>query len=96
MREGFARTRPEIDGVECRATAKPVVRPGLSALRCQADGRSFAFSSETRGDLTRDFQLTIAVTALERTLGPAATIRRFRRLGPCPVGWRIGDLGPRA
>jgi hypothetical protein len=84
MREGFARTRPEIGGVECRATAKPVVRPGLSALRCQADGRGFAFSSVTRGDLTRDFQMTVAVTSLDRTLGHAATTRR------------IGDLAPKA
>jgi len=96
MREGFARTRPEIDGAECRATARPVVRPGQSALRCQANGRGFAFSTQTRGDLTRDFELTVAVTSLDRTLGPAATTRRFRRLGACPAGWRIGDIEPRA
>lgn len=96
MREGFTRTRPEIDGAECRATARPVERPGLSALRCQANGRGFAFSTQTEGDLTRDFRLTIAVTSLDRTLGPAATTRRFRRLGGCPAGWRIGDQAPRA
>ena len=94
MREGFVRTSGEIDGVPCRPTARPVDKPGLAALRCEAEGRSYAFSTVTRGDPARDFQLTVAVTPLDRSLGPAQTTRRFRRIGPCPAGWRIGDEGP--
>lgn len=93
MREGFARTRTEIDGAPCRPTARPVERPGLSALKCESGGRSYAFSSMTRGDLARDFELTVAITPLDPALGPARTTRRFRRLGACPTGWRIGDEG---
>jgi hypothetical protein len=94
MREGFARTRAEIDGVECRQTARPVVKSGVSALRCEAAARSYAVSAMVRGDPARDFRLTVAVTPMDPALGAARQTHRFRRLGLCPAGWRIGDQGP--
>jgi hypothetical protein len=94
MRQGFVRTQAEVDGEPCHATARQVEKPGLAALRCEAEGRTYVFSTATHGDLARDFQLTVAVTPLDRSLGPAARTSRFLKLGPCPAGWRIGDEGP--
>ena len=97
MSEGFARTRAEIDGAPCQPTAREVVKPGMAALRCEAGGRSFAFTTASRGDPSRAFELTVAVTPLDRSLGRASRTTRFRRLGACPAGWRIGDeRAPRA
>jgi len=91
MRQGFVRARGEVDGAPCQPTAREVVKPGMSALRCEAKGRSYVFSTQTRGDPARDFLLTVAVTPLDRAIGQGSRTSRFRRIGPCPGGWRIGD-----
>lgn len=92
MHKTFAKTNPEIGGGPCIQTAPPVIRPGFSALRCEADGRRYAITSQTDGDLDRDFRVTVMVTPLSADLGPAQTTRHYRRLGACPAGWRVGDL----
>jgi len=91
LRQTFARVHAEVDGTPCLTTSGPVVREGLSTLRCATQGRSYAISSQAIGDPARDFRLAVTVTPLSRDLGPGRQIRRFRRLGPCPSGWQIGD-----
>jgi hypothetical protein len=96
MHRTFAKTNPEIGGAPCIETVPPVIRPGFTAHRCEADGRRYAITSQTTGDLDRDFRLTVMVTQLPggfgADLGPAQTTRHYRRLGACPAGWRVGDL----
>lgn len=92
MRKTFAKTNPEFDGAPCGETVPPVVRPGFTAHRCDAGGRRYAITSQTTGDLDRDFRLSVMVTPLSPDLGPARTTRHYRRLGACPPGWRVGDL----
>ncbi len=92
MHKTFAKTNPEIGGAPCIETVAPVIRPGFTAHRCDAGGRRYAITSQTEGDLDRDFRLTVMVTPLSADLGPAQTTRHYRRLGACPAGWRVGDL----
>jgi len=91
LRETFTRLAGEVEGVPCRVTSGPVVKPGLFALRCEEGGRTYAMASQTEGDAARDFKLTVSVTPLGAGVGPARAVRRFRRLGACPAGWRVGD-----
>jgi hypothetical protein len=92
MRGTFGKTNAEIAGAPCADTVPPVLRPGFTAHRCEVGGRRYAITSQTVGDLAQDFRLTVMVTPLSADLGPARTTRHYRRLGPCPAGWRIGDL----
>lgn len=91
LRETFLRTRAEINGEMCRDDSRPVVKPGLWAVRCEARGRRFAVSANTAGDPARDFRLDFALTPLDRQTGTVRQIRHFRSIGACPGGWRIGD-----
>jgi hypothetical protein len=92
MRQTFAKTNAEVAGAPCNDTVPPVVRPGFSAHRCESGWQRYAITSQTQGDLTRDFRLTVMVTPLSAGLGPAQITRHYRRLGACPAGWRVGDL----
>jgi hypothetical protein len=92
MRQTFGKTNAEVGGAPCNDTVPPVVRPGFAAHRCEAGGRRYAITSQTEGDLERDFRLTVMVTPLSADLGAARITRHYRRLGACPAGWRVGDL----
>jgi hypothetical protein len=89
--EGFARADPEVNGQPCRATSPVVERPGLYALRCEAIGYTFAVAVTTKGDLNRNFQVRYALTPLDAGRGPFVQTLRYRLVGACPAGWRIGD-----
>lgn len=97
LREGFARTRAEVNGAPCRDATGPIEKAHEWALRCLVGGQPFAVSAATTGDLAQDFRLDFALTPLWSPRGPdddSRTVRqtrRFRRVGPCPAGWRIGD-----
>ena len=91
MREGFARAEPEVNGQVCRATSDQVQKPGLYAMRCEALGEAFGVTVTSRGDARRDFTVRYALTSLDTGRGPFVQTVRFRLVGPCPKGWRIGD-----
>ncbi|WP_372782498.1 hypothetical protein [Phenylobacterium sp.] len=98
LREAFARTRAEVNGKPCQDTTSPLVKPNGWVLRCVVDGRPFAVSSTTTGDLERDFRLNFGLTQLyyyPTPNDPAPTTvrqsRHFLYMGACPAGWRIGD-----
>ena len=92
MRKTFAKINAEVGGAPCADTAPPVLRPGFSAHRCEVGGRRYAVTSQTEGDLERDFRLSVMVTPLSPDVGPAQITRHYRRLGACPAGWRVGDV----
>jgi hypothetical protein len=91
LREGFARADPEVNGEPCRAISPVVEKPGLYALRCEAVGYTFAATVTARGDLKRDFQVRYALKALDTGRGPFVQTLRYRLVGACPAGWKIGD-----
>lgn len=91
LREGFVRAEPEVNGNACFAISPVVSKPGLYALRCEAEGQSFAVTVTSHGDLRRDFQVRYALTPLDRGRGPFIQTIRYRLAGTCPAGWKIGD-----
>jgi hypothetical protein len=98
LRETFVRTRAEVNGEPCRDTTPPVLKENGWTLRCQAHGWPFAVSATTVGDPQRDFRLNFGLTQLyyvpTAADPPAMSVRQsrhFRRVGDCPMGWRIGD-----
>src|SRR6185312_8538828 len=97
LRDTFVRTRAEVNGELCKDATGPVEKAHEWSLRCLAQGQPFAVSAATTGDRTKDFRLDFALTPLWSPRGPdddSRTVRQarhFRRVGPCPAGWRIGD-----
>ncbi len=93
IRETFARTRAEVNGKRCEDTTGPVQKAHEWALSCRAQGREFAISASTLGDVSQDFWLNFALTPLfdPTGIGTVRQTRHFRNVGPCPNGWRIGD-----
>jgi hypothetical protein len=98
LREAFVRTRAEVNGEICKDTTMPVMKENGWALRCAAHGLPFAVSASTVGDPQQDFRLNFGLTELYYY--PTADApqplsvrqsRHFRRIGACPIGWRIGD-----
>jgi hypothetical protein len=96
LHEGFARADPEVNGQPCHAVSPIVSKPGLYAMRCEAVGQSFAVTVTSQGDLARDFKVRYALTPLESGRGPFVRTLRYRLLGSCPAGWRVGDEAPAA
>src|ERR1700761_7827470 len=91
LREQFVMTRAKVNGHACIDITPPGQKSRGWALRCQNQGRWFTVSSSTTGDETHDFRLEMAMTPVFPDLGTMRQVRRFRRLGVCPPGWRIGD-----
>jgi hypothetical protein len=91
LREQFLLTRAKVNGRACYDITPPVEKSRGWRLRCQTQGRWFEISSSATGDETHDFTLDVAMTPVFPELGTVRQVRRFRRLGACPVGWRIGD-----
>jgi hypothetical protein len=91
MREGFARATAEMDGRPCLLMKDRIERPGLFAARCELNGQRFGLTVNRTGDPERDFEVAFALKALDGTGAGARQVRRFKRIGPCPSGWGIGD-----
>jgi hypothetical protein len=95
LREGFTRARAEIDGHPCVDSTSWRVKPNGWTLRCNASGRQWSESSVTVGDLQQDFVVDFALTESwvfnNDTPQSVRQMRRYRHIGACPTGWRIGD-----
>jgi hypothetical protein len=91
LRDSFQRAEPEVNAEPCRAFGAVVTEPGLYALRCTAAGHRFGVTVTTRGDMDRAFEVSYAVAPLDLDRGPFIQKVRYRMLGACPAGWRIGD-----
>jgi hypothetical protein len=91
MRQSFARASLEVEGTTCKVIGAPVERPGFVSLKCVAGAHEYGFVTRVRGDPSADFQLTVDVTPLDGVAGAAERTRAYRRYGPCPEAWRVGD-----
>lgn len=91
LRAGFVRANAEINGMSCAPHRDAVDRPGLYAVRCDLNGRTYGLTQNRKGDPQQDFQVRFTLTALDGTDVRAAQVRHYRKLGACPAGWGIGD-----
>jgi hypothetical protein len=91
MRQAFARASLEVEGTTCQVLGVPTERPGFVSLKCAAGAHQYGFVTRVRGDPARNFQLTVDVTPLDGAAGGAEKTRSYRRQGPCPDSWRVGD-----
>jgi hypothetical protein len=91
-REAFVHTL-QVEGAPCRDVTPPLMRKRHWALRCRAKGSLFAVSDQTLGDVTEDFRLVSMLTPVTQLsgVGPLRLAQRFRHVGSCPPGWRVGD-----
>jgi hypothetical protein len=94
LREGLARANAEVNGQPCRQEGDVQTRPGFYGLRCTAGGRRYVLSTTSWGDPRNDLTVSFAATALDRSHQAASQLRHYRRLGPCPAGWIVGQTGP--
>lgn len=95
LREGFARATAEVAGQPCLMMKDRVETNGLFAARCELNGQRFGLTVNRTGDPEGDFQVAFALKALDGSDAGARQVRRFRRIGPCPKGWGIGDQAKR-
>jgi hypothetical protein len=65
-------------------------------VRCELNGHPFGLSVSRRDDPAQEFTVRFAMQALDGRDAHAVQVRRYRKLGPCPAGWGIGDQGPAA
>jgi hypothetical protein len=91
LRRHFLLIRAQVDGRRCVDITPPVPSERGWVLRCESHGRWFTMSSGTKGDDTDDFRAEFAMTPLYPEIDGLREVRRFRRIGPCPAGWRVGD-----
>src|SRR4051812_47521009 len=90
IRDGFARTIADVNGELCLAD-KVVATADSYVTFCSTPERRYAVSLRTEGDRRRDFKATFILHTLEAPVVSAWQVRRYRLIGACPAGWRIGD-----
>ncbi|HEX3699139.1 MAG TPA: hypothetical protein VHV27_00540 [Phenylobacterium sp.] len=94
LHDSLIRADAQVSGEPCRPLGAPVSRPGFYGLRCEAASRRFAITAASRGDLARDFTVFYAAAWLDSPGSSAMRTTRYRLVGRCPPGWRIGDQVP--
>ncbi len=91
VRAGFTRPGPEVGGMPC-VRVKGGDRPdGTYSALCRTDDQLYRVGSATKGDKARDFTVEMAATRQDRKGPNYEQVRRYRLIGACPAGWRIGD-----
>ena len=96
LREAFQRPRATVEGRPCKDITMPELKDNAWFVRCLIGRQSFAISASTLGDPSEAFQFDYALTPVViygfgKSGPPIREVRRFRRIGPCPEGWRVGD-----
>ncbi|MDD3836579.1 MAG: hypothetical protein WCY15_14750 [Phenylobacterium sp.] len=91
LRAGFARPAPEVDGKPCVRVKGGDREDGTYSALCRADDQLYRVGAVTTGDPASDFSVQMAATRQDRKGPKYEQVRRYRRLGPCPSGWHIGD-----
>lgn len=94
LRDGLRRANAEVNGEACLQTGDVTSRPGYYGLHCTAGGRRYALSTTSWGDPQNDFTASFAASAIGSPHQAAAQVRHYRRLGPCPAGWIVGQTAP--
>lgn len=96
MRSGFARPDPVVGDQPCAPMGEPLEGDGRLSFQCKVNGQVLGATSTVWGDLEKDFTARFAVTSLGGHLAgrPGSAYEqtlRYRRLGPCPSDWAVGE-----
>jgi hypothetical protein len=91
LQAGFVRPAPEVGGKPC-LRVKGGDRPdGTYSALCRADDQLYRVGTVTTGDKASDFTVELTATRQDADGPVYEQVRRYRRLGACPPGWRNGD-----
>jgi hypothetical protein len=92
---GFFSVVPAAGGETCALETQMTPTPTGVHYRCRLGGVRYAVSSGVAGDQRRDFVVSSSIYPLSDGGFERVRILRFRRLGPCPTGWRPGEATDR-
>jgi hypothetical protein len=88
IREGFVRPLPNYAGKQCALHEPPTVMPTRVVMRCTLNDNDYLVRARVFGDPRSEFDLDYVI----KGPGPdVRQIRHYKKLGPCPAGWEIGD-----
>jgi hypothetical protein len=90
---GFSRANTEINGQACAPHRDAVEQPGVYAVRCDLNGRTYGLTVNRTGDPEKAFTVRYALAALDGSGVTAKQTRRYTKVGACPAGWTVGDQG---
>lgn len=93
LRNGFTRTLPQANGQTCRIVGTPVRQDDMFAARCRVGADLFKVNAMIKGDQNNDFTVDAAFVTEDRVEARFERSLHYRRLGPCPAGWAVGDSG---
>lgn len=91
MRTGFLKPAPVVADRPCVLSQKPVEHGGQTINRCDLDGDTYMIISDVKGDTARDFTVSMSVSAVIGDGPGYSQNRRYKLVGPCPAGWKLGD-----
>lgn len=93
--DSFARVEPAVNGQPCKLYGEVARDTGAEHIeRCEAGGMRYGLYVNRTRRTADDFTIRLALQPLQAAGGKVVQARRYRRLGPCPSGWRSGDQGP--
>lgn len=91
VREGLARPGLTLaDGV-CQPTGEAVKTADGEIQRCTLNGETWVATFTVAGDRASDFTSTLSAVSVTDDSARFGQVRHFRKLGPCPDGWAIGE-----
>ena len=96
IRTGFVRPGAMVGDQPCAPVGDAVARDGATAFQCRVNGQTLGTTTTLSGDLRTDFTARFALTNLGGFLAgrPGSAYEqtlRYRKLGPCPAGWALGE-----
>ncbi|MDB5430340.1 MAG: hypothetical protein JWP35_1456 [Caulobacter sp.] len=95
IRTGFLNQHAFTQTDSCQPERAPVVKPDSVSMRCAMGGESYAIYNAAKGDQAKDFQVTFTMRSIQGDAVSLRQTRRYRHIGPCPAGWKIGDATDR-
>ncbi len=90
LRSGFATFTFQFGGKPC-AIDHIYRRATGQNYKCSIGDKQYGVATTLQGATDSDFTASTAVTDLDTSKTVYSRVMRYRRLGPCPSGWPVGD-----
>jgi hypothetical protein len=94
IRSAFLHPMPEVHHLACSLIGEPTVKGDTYAARCSVGALRFGFAAVVSGDTRRDFTSDIVIRPLQSGDMVFEQVRRYRKVGPCPPDWKVGEQRP--
>ncbi|MBI1406521.1 MAG: hypothetical protein GC145_10395 [Caulobacter sp.] len=91
VREGLARPGLVMSNGVCQPTGEAVKTADGEIQRCVLNGENWVATFSVAGDRSSDFTSTLSAVSVNDDAARFGQVRHFRKLGPCPEGWAIGE-----